>query len=117
MLRMKTEILEEGDEEKKLMGTINFPKNLKNLNENLPKPKYDEEGSIKFKTAKIIKTSNENKESSKRFIPIPSLKLITSEKSIAPANIKSLKDLGQNIPTVARKPKVFIKNPSQKLIF
>lgn len=39
IMDMKTELIEENEQEK-LMGTINFPKNLKKLNENLPKPKY-----------------------------------------------------------------------------
>lgn len=39
------------------MGTIQFPKNLKFLNENLPGAKYEEEGEDsgpKFRTLKII---------------------------------------------------------------
>ena len=36
---MKTELIEENEKEQ-LMDTINFPKNLRKLNENLPKPKY-----------------------------------------------------------------------------
>ena len=45
------------DDEKQLMGTIQFPKNLKFLNENLPESKYEEEGESnepKFRTLKII---------------------------------------------------------------
>ena len=43
-----------------LLQTINFPKNLKNLNENLPKSKYDLGAPIEliFKTAKIIRTAH-----------------------------------------------------------
>ena len=57
---------------------------MKSLNENLPKAKYDAESpqTLKFKTAKIIKGCVENKEASKKILPTPSLKLITSEKHI-----------------------------------
>lgn len=107
---MKEEAFEEAGQEEKLLQTIKFPKNLKNLNENLPKAKYDEDSAgHRFKTAKVLKTYNENKEASRKLLPTPSLKLITSEKCLAPQ--KSVKDL------LARKPKVLNKNGSQKLIF
>lgn len=100
-------------QEEQLLQTIKFPKNLKNLNENLPKSKYDEDNptKLKFKTAKIIKLCNENKEQSKKLISTPSLKLITSEKNLSTAQQKSVKDL------LVRRPKVLNKNGSQKLIF
>ena len=91
------------------MGTIQFPKNVKFLNEKLPKPKYECEEPNTVKTLKIIKNC-ERKESVKKLLPIPSLQTIKSEKQLPSENQK--KDI-----TLARKPKALNKNGSQKLIF
>ena len=80
MLELKQEAQDEANVDEKLLQTIKFPKNLKSLNENLPKSKYDVDSPnrVRFKTAKIIKGCHENKETSKKILPSPSLKLVTS---------------------------------------
>ena len=112
---MKKEHDQDEFDNEELLQTIKFPTNLKQLNEQLPKAQYGiESPAIKCKTAKIIKTFGDVKENSKKLISAPSLKLITSEKSIGITQQKSVKDLN-NIPI--RKPKILNKNGSQKLIF
>lgn len=63
-----------------MLKTIKFPTNLKNLNENLPKPKYE----AKCKTSKVIPEVDETPKASKSTVrlPLPSLKQITSEKNL-----------------------------------
>lgn len=115
MLDMKKELDDEIFDNEELLQTIKFPPNLKFLNEKLPKPQYGVESpGMKCKTAKIIKIDGELKENSKKTIPIPSLRLVTSEKHIGlnpPRSIKDIKEIA------VRKPKVLNKNGSQKLIF
>lgn len=48
---------------------------------------------MKSKTAKIIKIEGELKENSKKSIPIPSLRLVTSEKQIGLTVQRSIKDI------------------------
>lgn len=62
-----------------LMGTIKFPPNLKALNQNLPKPKYDCDG--KQKSVKNIESQLVKVGSSKN-IGLPSMKNIKSQKTI-----------------------------------
>lgn len=86
---------------------------MKQLNENLPKPKYES----KCKTSKVIPEPEEEKKGAKSTVklPIPSLKLITSEKNLLlPPSQKHIID---NQSYLARRPKVLNKNGSQKLIF
>jgi len=112
MMDMKSnyETDEQGDDA--MLKTIKFPPNLKNLNQHLPKAKYES----KCKTAKLIPEPDENIKVSKSTVklPLPSLKQITSEKNlILPPSQKHLGEHG----TLARKPRVLNKNGSQKLIF
>lgn len=98
------------------MGTIKFPPNLKALNQNLPKPKYDNEGkpgkSLKFIDNDLVKAG------STKNVGLPSMKNIRSEKNINLINIASIKNIGtENIKTEAQKPKTLNKIASQKLIF
>jgi hypothetical protein len=98
------------------MGTIKFPPNLKALNQNLPKPKYDNDGkpgkSLRFIENDPIKVG------STKNIGLPSMKSIKSEKNINLINIASIKNIGaDNTKTEAQKPKVLNKIASQKLIF
>jgi hypothetical protein len=98
------------------MGTIKFPPNLKALNQNLPKPKYDNDGktgkSLRFIENDLVKAG------STKNIGLPSMKNIKSEKNINLINIASIKNIGaENTKTEAQKPKELTKNASKKLIF
>ena len=98
------------------MGTIKFPPNLKALNQNLPKPKYDNDGKP-GKSLRFIENDNIKLASSKN-IGLPSMKGIKSEKNINLINIASIKNIGaENTKTEAQKPKTLNKIASQKLIF
>ena len=59
-----------------MLRTIKFPTNIKYLNENLPKPKYD----AKCKTSKTIPENVPEVKTAKSTVklPLPSLKVITS---------------------------------------
>ena len=48
--QLKEAVDKEEDIDQKMLKTIKFPPNLKNLNENLPKPKYES----KCKTSKVL---------------------------------------------------------------
>lgn len=96
-----------------MLQTIKFQMNLKGLNENLPRPKYES----KSKTSKFIESENSSdikQIKSTMKLPPPSLKQITSEKNLLLPSEKgnNLRDV-----LVARKPKILNKNGSQKLIF
>ena len=110
-----------------MLKTITFPKNINNLNEQLPKPKY----AMKSKTTKLIQIDSETDikkgpscvtskkiplsgMTSMKMLPIneaPSQKLIGEPQT--PLNkYMSIKEL-----IAARRPKALIKCGSQKLIF
>ena len=98
----------------KMLNTIKFPTNLKNLNQNLPKPKYES----KCKTSKMLPEIEETPKTCKSTVklPLPSIKKITSEKNILlPQSQKYIQEVRENC--LARKPRVLNKNGSQKLIF
>jgi hypothetical protein len=98
-----------------LLKTIKFPNNLKNLNENLPRPKYES----RCKTSKLLPDPHDEVKYTKSTVklPLPSLKLITSEKNLLlPPSQKLIGDLKEG-SMMARRPKILNKNGSQKLIF
>ena len=65
--------------DERMLKTIKFPTNLKQLNEKLPGPKYE----TKAKTSKVILENSDIKPvKSSLKLPPPSLKLITSEKNL-----------------------------------
>mgnify|MGYP003687718367 CR=1 FL=1 len=72
------------------MGTIKFPPNLKALNQNLPKPKYDNDG--KQKSIKNIE-SDLVKVGSTKNIGLPSMKNIKSQKTINLVHAGSSKNI------------------------
>lgn len=74
-----------------MMGTIKFPPNLKALNQNLPKPKYDTDA--KQKSMKIIE-SDLVKVGSTKNIALPSMKNIKSQKTINLVHAGSNKNIG-----------------------
>ena len=122
IMDLKEDWEEEGVQDE-LMGTIELPKNLKTLNSNLPKAKYN-----KCKTAKLISfdieddeeenLSRHQKPKSTIKLPLPSLKTISSEKRIKlPPPVETSNEGERNEGCVARRPRVFKKVGSKKLIF
>lgn len=59
-----------------LLKTIKFPQNIKTLNDNLPRPKYES----KCKTSKMIPVETVQIKTIKSTakLPLPSLKIVTS---------------------------------------
>ena len=114
--------LQEGDvfdaeeDEDPMMNTIKLPNNIKSLNSNLPKPKYEKE---KLKSSKKINFELPKNESLKK-IPMPSLKNIRSEKLLPGLNdvtTGSKKHIGGHKIGAVAKPKALMKIASQKLLF
>lgn len=80
MLDMKDDFEHPEKLDENLLKTIKFPQNIKTLNENLPRAKYES----KSKTSKMIPAEAVEiktiKSSAK--LPLPSLRIVISEKNL-----------------------------------
>lgn len=110
MMELRERELEINEEDERLLKTIKFPTNLKNLNENLPRPKYEKTN----KTAKFISDIKEPAITSKKNI-IPSLRSVMSEKNIGTLKAQTKCVMigstnGSALNLGARKPKVLTQD-------